>query len=96
MKLLEQTMKSVRAGSSVPRASVSCVPSMLETKCVRTARVPERLQRFHGHDESEIGAADADVDDVRDRAARYRRGSRPKPWRRPAPARARARAARPA
>ena len=39
---------------------------MLETKCVRMAPVAERPQRLDGHDEPEIGAADADVDDVRD------------------------------
>ena len=59
VKLLEQTMKSVLAGWST---IVSWMPSMLETKCVRTAPFRNGCS-FHRHDESEIGAADADVDD---------------------------------
>ena len=43
-------------------------PSTLETKCKSHARVREGVERRHHHLRPEVGAADADVDDVGDAA----------------------------
>ena len=69
VKVLDETMNSVSAGSRSRVASAKSVPSTLETKRnvrSRSAVVPQRLV---GHHRPEIGAADPDVDDVPDALA---------------------------
>ena len=70
-------MNSVSAGSRSRVASAKSVPSTLETKRKvrsRSAVVPQRLV---GHHRAEVGAADADVDDVADALARCGPSSAP-------------------
>ena len=56
----EQRRRERQLGAEVsPRSA----PSTLETKCSRDAR-RERRKRQRGHRRAEIGAADADIDDV--------------------------------
>jgi hypothetical protein len=52
-------------------------PSTLDTNRQRDVAFARRPQRFVGHRRAEVGAADADVDDVRDALARGRRSTRP-------------------
>ena len=63
VKVFDEMMNSVSAGSRSRVASAKSVPSTLETNrnvSVAVAVVPQRLV---GHDRAEVGAADADVDD---------------------------------
>ena len=46
--------------------SAMCVPSTLETKWAFRSRLRIRLQRLGDHHRAEVGATDADVDDVGD------------------------------
>ena len=57
-------MNSVSAGSRSRTASAKSVPSTLETKRNVMRAVAVMLQRLVGHDRPEVGAADADIDDV--------------------------------
>jgi hypothetical protein len=69
VKVFEETMNSVSAGSRSRVASAKSVPSTLETKAegqVALAVVPQRLV---GHHRPQVRAADADVDDVADALA---------------------------
>ena len=69
VKVFDETMNSVSAGSRSRVASAKSVPSTFETKrnvIVAVAVVPQRLV---GHHRPEVGAADADVDDVADALA---------------------------
>ena len=64
VNVFDETMNSVSAGSRSRVASTKSVPSTFETKrnvIAAVAVVPQRLVRHH---RPEIGAADADVDDV--------------------------------
>ncbi len=69
VNVFEETMKSVSAGSRSRVASTKSVPSTLETKRKRQVAVGVVAQRLVGHHRAEVGAADADVDDVADRLA---------------------------
>ena len=69
LKVLEATMNSVVAGSRSLVFSATSVGSMLETKRALQAGLHVRLQRLVDHHRAEVGAADADVDDGRDRLA---------------------------
>ena len=69
VKVLEETMNSVSAGSRSRVASAKSVPSTFETKRKVMSRVAVVAQRLVGHDRAEVGAADADVDDVADALA---------------------------
>ena len=62
-------MNSVSAGSRSRVASTKSVPSTLETKRNVRSRSAVVAQRLVGHHRAEVGAADADVDDVADRLA---------------------------
>ena len=62
-------MNSVSAGSRSRVASAKSVPSTLETKRKVSSRCAVVAQRLVGHHRAEVGAADADVDDVADRLA---------------------------
>ena len=64
VKVLEATMKRVSSGSRSRVASAKSVPSTLETKRKVRSRCAVVLERLVGHDGAEVGAADADVDDV--------------------------------
>ena len=69
VKVFDETMNSVSAGSRSRVASTKSVPSMLETKrkvMPALAVMPERLV---GHHRPEVGAANADVDHVADALA---------------------------
>ena len=70
VKVFDATMNSVSAGSRSRVASAKSVPSTFETK--RKVRSRSRVvpQRLVGHDRPEVGAADADVDDVLDARCR--------------------------
>ena len=57
-------MKSVSAGSRSRVASTKSVPSTLETNRNVMVAVAVVLERLVGHHRPEVGAADADVDDV--------------------------------
>ena len=69
VKVFDETMNSVSAGSRSRVASTKSMPSTLETKRNVQAAVAIELQRFIGHDRPEVRAADADIDDVADRLA---------------------------
>ncbi len=66
VKVLEETTKSVSAGSRSRVASTKSVPSTLETKRSVRRAVAVVPQRLVGHDRAQVGAADADVDHVAD------------------------------
>ena len=76
VKVFEETTKSVSAGSRSRVASAKSVPSTLETKRKRHLAAAEVAQRLVGHHRAEVGAADADVDDVADRLAGVARSTR--------------------
>ena len=76
VKVFEETMNSVSAGSRSRVASTKSVPSTLETKRKVMSRRAVVAQRLVGHHRAEVGAADADVDDVADRACRCGPSSR--------------------
>ena len=57
-------MNRVSAGSRSITASAKSVPSTLETKRKTSVAVAVVLERLIGHDRAQVGAADADVDDV--------------------------------
>ena len=67
VNVFEQTMNSVSAGSRSRVASTKSVPSTFETKRNVMSRAAVVAQRAVGHHRPEVGAADADVDDVGDR-----------------------------
>ena len=69
-------MKSVSSGSRSRVASAKSVPSTLETKRKVISRLRVVAQRLVGHHRAEVGAADADVDDVADRLAGVARSTR--------------------
>ena len=69
VNVLEETMNSVSAGSRSRVASAKSVPSTLETKRKVSVAVAVVAQRLVGHHRAEVGAADADVDDVADALA---------------------------
>ncbi len=69
VKVFEETMNSVSAGSRSRVASAKSVPSTLETKRNVMLAVAVVLERLVGHHRPEVGAADADVDDVADALA---------------------------
>ena len=69
VKVFEETMNSVSAGSRSRTASAKSVPSTLETNRNVMRAVAVMLERLVGHDRPEVGAADADVDDVADALA---------------------------
>ena len=69
VKVFDETMNSVSAGSRSRVASAKSVPSTLETKRNVMRAVAVVLQRLVGHHRPEVGAADADVDDVADALA---------------------------
>ena len=69
VKVFEETMNSVSAASRSRIASAKSVPSTLETKRNVMLAVAVVLQRLVGHHRPEVGAADADVDDVADALA---------------------------
>ena len=69
VKVFEQTMNSVSAGSRSRVASAKSVPSTFETKRKRHVALAVVPQRLVGHHRAEVGAADADVDDVADALA---------------------------
>ena len=69
VKVFEETMNSVSAGSRSRVASAKSVPSTLETKRNVSRAVAVVLQRLVGHHRAEVRAADADVDDVADALA---------------------------
>ena len=64
MKVFDETMNSVRAGSSPRSVSAMSAPSTLETKWARKLAGANGLQRPRRHRRAEVGAADADIDDV--------------------------------
>ena len=64
VKVFDETMKSVSAGSRSATASAKSVPSMLETNRSVSERIFVCLQRLVGHHRPQVGAADADVHDV--------------------------------
>ena len=66
VKVFEATMNSVRAGSRPASVSARCAPSTLETKCGLRSGALVGLERLADHQRAEVGAADADVDDVGD------------------------------
>ena len=59
-------MNSVSAGSRSWVASAKSVPSTFETKRKSSDAVAVVLERLVGHDRAQVGAADADIDDVAD------------------------------
>ena len=59
-------MNSVSAASRSRTASAKSVPSTLETKRKIMLALAVVLQRLIGHDRTEVGAADADIDHVAD------------------------------
>ncbi len=59
-------MNSVRAGSRPSSVCTRWAPSTLDTKCGRRSAALVGLERLADHQRAEVGAADADVDDVRD------------------------------
>ena len=63
VKVFDETMNSVSAGSRSRVASAKSVPSTFDTKRKRQVARAVVLQRLVGHDRTEIGAADPDVDD---------------------------------
>ena len=69
VKVFEETMNSVRAGSSPRSVSAMSAPSTLETKCARRFGRREGRERPRRHRRAEVRAADADVDDVGHRLA---------------------------
>ena len=69
VKVFDETMNSVSAGSRSRVASTKSVPSTLETKRNVMRAVAVVLERLVGHHRAEVGAADADVDDVADALA---------------------------
>ena len=73
VNVFEQTTNSVRAGSTCSSTSASCTPSTFDTQCRRIVRLRYRAERLGRHDDAEIGAADADVDDVGEAARRVAR-----------------------
>ena len=76
VKVLEEIMNSVSAGSRSRVASTKSVPSTLETNRKVIAAIAVVLERLVGHHRPQIGAADADVDDVADAACRCGRSTR--------------------
>ena len=66
VKVLEATMNSVSAGSRSRTASCRSAPSTFDTNRTVSVAVGERAQRLVRHRRAEVGAADADVDDVPD------------------------------
>ena len=64
VKVFDETMKRVRAGSSAASVSAMSAPSTLETKWARRCGRGEGRQGAGRHGRAEIGAADADIDDV--------------------------------
>ena len=69
VNVFEHTTNSVRAGSAFSSTSPSCTPSMFETQCRRRLRLRILRERLGRHHDAEVRAADADVDDVRERLA---------------------------
>ena len=69
VNVFDETMNSVSAGSRSRMASAKSVPSTFETKRKVEAALAVVPQRLVGHDRPEVGAADADVDDVADALA---------------------------
>ena len=69
VKVFEEMTKSVSSGSRSRVFSAKSVPSTLETKRKVMSRRAVVAQRLVGHHRAEVGAADADVDDVADRLA---------------------------
>ena len=69
VNVLEAMMNSVSCGSRPWVALAKSAPSTLATKRTVRSRIAERPQRAIGHFRPEIGAADADIDDVADSLA---------------------------
>ena len=69
VKVFEETMNSVSSASRSWVASAKSVPSTLETKRKVRSRLAVMPQGLVGHHRPQVGAADADVDDVADRLA---------------------------
>ena len=69
VKVLEATMNSVSAGSRSRTASCRSAPSTFDTKRNVSRAVGVGAQDLVRHRGAEVGAADADVDDVADRLA---------------------------
>ena len=69
VKVFDETMNSVSAGSRSRVASTKSVPSTLETKRKVMLAVAVVAQRLVRHHRPEVRAADADVDHVADRLA---------------------------
>ena len=68
-KVFDETMNSVSSASRSRVASTKSVESTFETKRKVRSRSRVVAQRLVGHHRAEVGAADADVDDVADRLA---------------------------
>ncbi len=64
VKVLDEMMKRVSAGSRSITASAKSVPSTLETKRKTNVAVAVVLERLIGHHRPKIGTSDADVDHV--------------------------------
>ena len=69
VKVFDETMNRVRDGSSPRSVSPISAPSTLETKWLRSLRRREGRKRARRHCRAEVGAADADIDDVGHRLA---------------------------
>ncbi len=69
VKVLEATMNSVVSGLTRASSASRSWPSTFETKCMRRRGWAMPAQRLADHFRAEVGAADADVDDVGDRLA---------------------------
>ena len=69
VNVFDDTMNSVSAGSRSWVASQTSLPSTLDTNRNVRPRSLKSRQRFVGHGRTEVGAADADVDDVADALA---------------------------
>ena len=69
VNVFDATMNSVSAGSRSRTASCRSAPSTFDTNRNVSSRVGERAQCLVRHRRTEVGAADADVDDVPDAPA---------------------------
>ena len=69
VKVFDETMNIVRDGSSPRSVSPMSAPSTLETKWLRSCGGAIGRERPRRHGRAEVGAADADVDDVGHRLA---------------------------
>ena len=66
VKVFEETIQRVSDGSMSRTASAKSVPSTLETKRNVMCAVAVAFERFVSHHRTEVGAADANINDVAD------------------------------